>query len=109
VSKSTGKQFYYEAATKQTCWVLSEIPGYAAFAAQQLSSSSSSSSKPSAAAAASASAPASASALAAPAAPVAAAALPAGWASKISKSTGKQFFFNAATGKTAWHIDDIAQ
>ena len=79
-SKSTGKAFFYHVGTKATAWTVGEIPGYVAVAAVAAF----------AVAVAAATPPADSDS-----------ALPAGWARR-SSSSGKVFFYNAATKVTSW-------
>ncbi len=104
-SKSTGKTFYYHSVTKATAWSLGEIPGF------ETSIIATSSPVP---------APAPAPIVVSSSINTTNTAtvqtgvvkpndvtLPQGWSAKVSKSTGKSFYYHAVTKATVWSVNDI--
>jgi len=104
ISKSSGKRFFYNSATKETAWNLEDIPtegrasGVVEENIQQQQQHEDREKEETL-----------------PGVPEERALkgnekseLPPGWEPKISKSSGKVFFYNKQTKQTAWTLENIA-
>ena len=112
VTKSSAQQFFYNTATKETCWTLEEVlQRFTVLAAAAGGGAHSSTAlETSAPTAAPVAAPAAAPAAAEAAAPLQQSAqggLPPGWRQRVSKSSGKVFYYNVETKATAWTVEEI--